>query len=67
MKIEIKDLKRGQLVYDSENSRHRVYAAPEFIDGRWQCETTSDDFAVLLVEGDDEVWDNGYLPGERNV
>ena len=59
MRVEVKNLRRGQLVYDGDlEDSYRVYSNPEFVNGKWQVEvTTSGDYAWIFYE-DDVLWDS---------
>ena len=59
MKIEIKNLRRGQMIYDEDlEDRYKVYSEPEFKNGKWQVEvTTSGDYEWIFYEGDN-LWDS---------
>ena len=47
MKIEIKNLKVNQVIYDEDPTDHyRVFAEPEFKDGKWQVEVTTSVYYV---------------------
>lgn len=60
MEVEIKNLKRGQIVYDITDY-YKVYSDPEFVNGKWQVDTTaSSDHAHILYEGH-ELFDNADL------
>jgi hypothetical protein len=62
MEIQIKDMKRGDVVYDLTDS-YKAYSDAEFVDGLWQCDTTSSgEYAVILREDrDPELFDNRNL------
>jgi hypothetical protein len=61
MKVEIKDIKEDQVVYDKDDM-YKAYANPRLVDGIWHCEITDGgDYAYDLIEGKDEVWDNPHL------
>mgnify|MGYP003489970982 FL=1 len=59
MKIEIKNLKVNQVIYDEDPTDHyRVFSEPKFKDGKWQVEvTTSGDYVWFFKDGD-KLWDN---------
>ena len=59
MRVEIKNLKVNQLIYDEDPTDHyRVFAEPEFKNGKWQVEvTTSGDYEWIFYEGDN-LWNN---------
>lgn len=60
MKVEIKDLKRGDMVYDAHD-RYKVYSDAQCVDGKWLVDVTSSgDYACLLYEGH-ELFDNPDL------
>lgn len=41
--IQIKDLKRGQLIYSNDpGDWYKVYSDAEFVNGVWQVDTTGD-------------------------
>ena len=52
-RIEVKHLRRGQIVYDLDVDDHyKVYSAPKIVNGQWECETTSSgDYVVVFHEG----------------
>jgi hypothetical protein len=54
MKIQIHELKAGQVVYDDDpNDFYRVYSNPKLVDGKWEVEvTTSGDYEWVFHEGD---------------
>jgi len=54
MKVEIKNLRRGQVIYDEDlDDRYKVYSNPEFKNGKWQVEvTTKYDGKIYKVPSD---------------
>lgn len=56
-RIAVKDLKRGQRVYDRDVDDHyKVYSAPRVVNGQWEVETTSSgDYVIVFQEGA-ELW-----------
>lgn len=59
MRLEVKNLKKGQTIYDEDpDDSYMVYSAPQLVDGKWEVEvTTSGDYAWVFSE-DDKLWDS---------
>lgn len=59
MKLAIKDIKRGQRLYDEDpNDFYKAYKDAEFVNGKWQVEvTTGGDHIWFFYEGDN-LWDS---------
>lgn len=59
MIVEIKDIKKNQIIYD-EDERLKAYS-DAFMEesGVWYCETTtSHEYCHILISGKHTVWDN---------
>ena len=59
MKVQVKNLRSGQIVYDEDlTDSYKVYSDAQFINEKWQVEvTTSGDYAWIFYE-DDVLWDS---------
>lgn len=62
MQLQIKDLKRGQRIYDGDYpGEYKVYSNPEFIDGKWHCNTTGIDEVETIFHEGAVIYDNPDL------
>ncbi len=57
MRVLVKDLRKGQLVVDSDDNIYYVSKAPEYLRGRWHVELEDCAEQIITMYDNENFWE----------